>query len=233
MYFILAAFRSHSRKLIVYSAALAFILVGLALVFLPVIGVSLEFIFLNPAAFTGRGFIWDMLLEAVKKKSLGGIGYQSVFQVGNAGALVGMTRNSFYDTLAHAHNAYLEIYVSIGLIGLLLALLVIVVLPIRQVYRMGPQFSDLRPVLFTILAFVYMHDILESGLLDRDRPTWLMLLMVYGIARAATTKVSVHLPRASLMGQRSEIVGTRRLDRSLDATTSALPIRDRPSASVT
>lgn len=135
--------------------------------------------------FTGRGLIWRSLLQLAEGHRWLGLGYQSVFQVGQDSALAQLSSVRYLVTVPHAHSTYIEMLVSIGIIGLSLFVLAIIAAPIRALVRMHPDHAPLRPVLMAILFFVWTHGLLEVGLLDRDRTSWVIFLVAYGAARAA------------------------------------------------
>jgi exopolysaccharide production protein ExoQ len=70
------------------------------------------------ASLTGRTSIWSALWPLLKENLLLGVGYQAFWDhaadyFGNSSWMVG---------IGHAHNAYIEIMIDVGLIGLLLQL---------------------------------------------------------------------------------------------------------------
>lgn len=179
--------RSKRIQLAIFALSTAVLVVGL--VGAQAAGFDIGGLLNDPELFTGRGFIWQALVQVSVERPLTGLGYQSVFQVGNNSVLAGATDTSFYDTLAHAHNAYLEIYVSIGAIGLALAIWALVVVPLRAITSMEADYNCIKPFLAAALVFVLLHGFLESGLLDRDRGSWIVLLVLYGIALRARRDV--------------------------------------------
>lgn len=188
LYLVLNASRVKSGR--VLAAATLTVAFGVIIVTLLLLaaGIDLQGVLLDPALFTGRGFIWRMLWDIASDNPVGGVGYQSVFQAGDLSALAGITGNTFYDTLSHAHNAYLELFVSIGGIGLATAIVTLLIAPLKVAIQLPSEFDRLRILVVSLLAFIFLHGFLESGILDRDRASWLVLLLTYGVARAAAAE---------------------------------------------
>lgn len=137
----------------------------------------------DPEALTGRGRIWQMMAQLIADRPLGGIGYQSVFQIGYEGVMMDLNGKLFFQTLPHAHNGYLEITVSTGFIGLALFLWAFTLAffgPLRRLQRMGPLET---PLVVGIVAFAMIQALTESGIADRDRPVWMLLILALGILR--------------------------------------------------
>lgn len=152
----------------------------------------------DPASFTGRSAIWKMMFALLAEHPIGGLGYQSVFQTGAGGVMAKITGSVFFQSLTHAHNGYLEIAVSTGLVGLFLLLWFIWSEAVVGLKRIDPEFRPLAPLLTGLLVFILAHSMMEVGFADRDRSTWLMLLMLVGLIRAM---------RASDRGCRREFRG--------------------------
>lgn len=140
--------------------------------------------FITPDSFTGRGLIWSRLLQEHQANEFLGRGYMSLFAVGGESALAGFGESSFFETIAHAHNAYLEIYLSTGWVGLVMMIFTAILLPVRAILRIPAEYSVLKPLFVTVALYVFAHWFMEAGAGDRDRATWVMLLFIYGTSMA-------------------------------------------------
>ncbi|WP_369982507.1 O-antigen ligase family protein [Thalassolituus sp.] len=134
---------------------------------------------ISEESFTGRGAIWSVVWEAVVDSPLLGYGYGAVWLVGDRMELEKYI-DGFSDWLylvAHSHNAYLEVLVSLGLGGLLLVLLCFIVSPFR--YIMG--LNDIKKVFFylSFWMFFWLHCILETDIMNSTDPRWMMILIFY------------------------------------------------------
>lgn len=138
---------------------------------------------LSPDSFTGRGLIWATLLSLAQEQVWSGFGFQSVFQLGWASPLARNSDLAFLAILPHAHNVLLEMLVSIGLIGLALFVAAIVVVPSRCFLMATSAHGNARFACIGLILFTWLHGLLEVGLLDRDRPDWIVFLFAYGVLR--------------------------------------------------
>ena len=139
---------------------------------------------LSPESFTGRGLIWYRLIELGSARPWLGFGFQSIFQIGWDSPLRTVFSGSrFLMTLPHAHDAYLEMFLSIGGIGLAIFLWAIVAAPLVEVATAGSDDSDLRFLCLALMLFTWTHGVLEAGLFDRDRIDWIIFLTAYGVLR--------------------------------------------------
>ncbi len=81
------------------------------------------------ATFTGRTDIWEVGVQAVAQRPITGYGFSAFF--GTPEVVYGLGESQTWANEAtDAHNAYLNLALTIGLPGLLLTILWIVVLPI-------------------------------------------------------------------------------------------------------
>lgn len=144
----------------------------------------------DPDALTGRVEIWQYVGRMIATNPIQGLGFQSVFETGDGGAMATSTSNEFYRTLSHAHNGYLEILASVGIIGLILFLWAV---PGYAVYEMRKAFKSSReiiPLVASVLLFSLLQGVTESGFADRDRPVWLLTLLTLGVLRASRRALS-------------------------------------------
>ncbi|MBB4857248.1 O-antigen ligase [Novosphingobium chloroacetimidivorans] len=138
---------------------------------------GVEAILDDPGAFTGRGSVWSLLLEYSSEHLWTGAGYQSFWQIGYSSPIWTLTTNWVARVAGHGHNGYLDTLVTIGLPGLLLALLVLFVWPaIRLLCSINISRSR-RALLFAILTFCAGHNMSESTMLDRAAPVQVFLMI--------------------------------------------------------
>jgi O-antigen ligase len=91
--------------------------------------------------------------------------------------------------ISHGHNAYLQMLVTIGGVGFVLAIIAFVIQPLVAFVRMTPNALALAAPLFTIFAFMILHNLLESDFLEGDGPAWVIFLISLALLR--------HLPEAA------------------------------------
>ncbi len=92
----------------------------------------------------------------------------------------------------HGHNGYLDITLSMGLIGLICAIVVIIIMPLVNYMRCRPTRENLLLADF-FLMFVFfgtLNAMLESFFFRRMDPVWLMLIFaIFGLRM--TAKVTI------------------------------------------
>ncbi|MDA8092021.1 MAG: O-antigen ligase [Nitrospiraceae bacterium] len=124
--------------------------------------------------FTGRTYIWEVVLDNIKKRPLFGYGYQA-FWAANAGNIMPFY---YHSTIPHSHNGFLDIWIDLGLTGL-----IIYIAGFLQAIR--NSITGLRstsetyafwPIVF--LAFIFMSSLTESPLLHQLNIQWLFYASV-------------------------------------------------------
>jgi O-antigen ligase len=94
---------------------------------------------------------------------------------------------------SHAHNAFLDLALTIGIPGLAIALLWTVVLPFRDMQRAKLNGADLAlTTLFTrIWLFAIYTSSFESVLFDRGDSHWFtMLVAMFGLRYLSVSRVT-------------------------------------------
>ena len=145
---------------------------------------SLLALFDDPASLTGRSQIWPILVRYIGDHPLLGSGYGSFWSVGDASPIFDYG-SGWLTTIFQAHNGYLDVAVQTGLIGLVLAFVVLVARPLTLLFSAPLHWQASRWLICSILAFGCLHDLLESSLLDRANPTWVMMVIMYCLLSGA------------------------------------------------
>ena len=137
-------------------------------------------VFEDPASLTGRVQIWPVLLSYAAAHPFLGSGYGSFWAIGDASPVYESGAH-WLTTISHAHNGYLDLLVQTGVVGLALAVLGLV---IRPMYRLGSQPLDpqvSRWLLGSMLAFCWLHNLLETSLFDRANIVWVTMLVAFNL----------------------------------------------------
>jgi len=176
--------------------------IGIYFVFVPVIaGAALAFVvfgmgipplelaaLISPdATFTGRTSIWLFVLESLRGHWLLGYGLQSFWNVGPSSPNLAAP-DHFIRLLNQAHNGFLDLILSVGLVGL--ALLCIT---LAQGAALASRVRLSAPVAhrlsWLLIIFALIHNLSESSFLRGFSPQWLFLLFALLIpARAAADR---------------------------------------------
>lgn len=131
----------------------------------------------SPRAFTGRGEIWKIVIAYVRERPILGAGFGSFWQVGSVSPALTLSADTWTATVAHSHNGYLESLVTIGAVGLILAVIAFVIIPAKKLLSAGQSNVALNSLLFSIFVFVSLSNIFETISLNRDRPEWVVFLI--------------------------------------------------------
>lgn len=141
----------------------------------------------DPSELTGRVAIWRGELGFVRDHPLFGSGFGSFADTGSLSPLYNYVADKWVQGEAHGHNAYLQLCVTIGGIGFVLALSALLVVPLLAFRRVisREQIVFFAP-LFAIFIFVVLHNFVESDFLEGDGPAWVAFLVMLGCLQAAT-----------------------------------------------
>ncbi|HMK79911.1 MAG TPA: O-antigen ligase [Xanthobacteraceae bacterium] len=146
---------------------------------------------LSDPSFTGRNDIWQFALDNIHAGPWVGYGFGAFWE----------TPLSFYQKAAdgnlamqasHAHNAFIDLALTIGLPGLVIGLAWTVLLPFLDLQRAKHAGAEVAlTTLFTrIWLFGLYTSSFESVLFDRGNPTWFtMLVAMFGLRYLAVSRV--------------------------------------------
>jgi len=170
------------RTYLVMNVALASSAVGLLAIPFAFFSTSTIFttLFGDPT-FTGRTEIWQFLQIFIARHPWTGVGYGAFWDVGTNGPGAQDSSPLIRD-IAEGHNGYLDLNVTIGYIGLALAISVLVwpflrlfSAALRDLFRIGNGAP--AALMIAYLAEGVFHNLTESSLLRGAHPVWVMSLM--------------------------------------------------------
>jgi len=131
---------------------------------------------LSASAFTGRGSIWQMLFHYAQDHFWTGAGFGSFWNVG-ADSPVYKYGQGFSTLVSVGHNGYLDLLVTVGFPGLLLAIVAAFIWPLIRMLTS----HNIRPakggLICALLVFCIGHNFTESSLLDRDALTGMVAIL--------------------------------------------------------
>lgn len=158
-----------------FGTFLAFLVVGSGIPLIRLAGLVS-----SDPTFTGRNVIWNFVLEMAMERPVLGFGYQSFWGSGDSAPNL-RAELQFIHILNQAHNGYLDILLSLGVVGLLLMLGAIIqgmaaASRIRTTSPMAYRFCWL------LIIFVLLHNGTESSLYRSFVPPWLFFLFALAIA---------------------------------------------------
>lgn len=178
------------RILLVPALAIAgLIAVGLAISFWSEIAAF----FSRPDAFTGRVQIWSVLVAYWKDNWLLGSGYGSFWNIGgNRTPIFHYVKETDWVALVSiGHNGYLDLLAQTGLPGLVLAVIAVVVVPLRNLLSNLNVGRSRGALLMSFLVFCVTHNLLETSLMDRDAIIQMYLMFTIALIGVVTRRRNV------------------------------------------
>lgn len=138
----------------------------------------------NPQSFTGRAAIWKAEVGFIADHPWLGAGYGTFADTGKPSPLSNYVDDDWVDSASHGHNGYLQVTVTTGGIGIAIAMIAVVILPLIGFWRRRPD-DDIvfKGLLFGLFLFALLHNLLESDYLEGDGPVWVMQLLVIAMLR--------------------------------------------------
>lgn len=136
----------------------------------------------DPYALTGRGAIWPLLLEYGGEHPWTGAGFGSFWLIGDDSPIWSLTSGWVAVYASHGHNGYLDLLVTIGVPGLLLAIFVLGVWPMLRLLLSTSIDKSRRSLLLAMIAFCLGHNLTESTLLSATAVVEVFLIMAIALA---------------------------------------------------
>lgn len=123
-------------------------------------------VFSDPYGFTGRAMIWPALLTYAQDHPMTGAGFGSFWQIGPTSPIWLYATDWVPRKAGHGHNGYLDLLVTIGLPGLILAVLTILIWPMSRALLSQSFPKARRALTIAIMCFVICHNMTESSLMN-------------------------------------------------------------------
>jgi exopolysaccharide production protein ExoQ len=137
----------------------------------------------DPTELTGRTAIWQGEFAFIRDHFMLGGGFGSFADTGAASLLHNYVADTWVQNISHGHNAYLQLLVTIGIVGFVLAMFAFVIQPARAFWRFDPTSIAPRSILLAIFVFMVLHNFLESDFLEGDDPAWVAFLLMLAMLR--------------------------------------------------
>jgi O-antigen ligase len=151
---------------------------------------------------TGRTLLWEELMKIAAQRKFLGSGFGG-FWIGNIG-------NNLWEVFqwnpGQAHNGYLDVYIDLGIVGLVF-LICLIILVYRNILINLKYDSDYGRYRLTLLAMILIYNITESSFIKPTSLLWFLFLMI-----------SINIPepfpeKSDVSEERELICSTRRLQR--------------------
>jgi O-antigen ligase len=137
----------------------------------------------DPAEFTGRAAIWAAELHYIQDHPLLGAGFGTFADNGGQSPLHGYINGSWVEAVSHGHNGYLQLWVTVGGVGFVLALGALILVPLLSFWDLNFDGSAFKPLLFGMFVFLVLHNVMESDFLEGDGVTWAAFLLMLAALR--------------------------------------------------
>ncbi len=145
---------------------------------------ALRHLLANPDELTGRAAIWQAELAYIADHPFLGAGFGSFADTGAASPLHHYIGSAWIANISHGHNGYLQLLVTTGGVGFMLAMLGLIVFPAVDFLRSEDTDLALKGLLFAIFIFVIFHNIVESDYLEADGAAWTSFLLALAMLRS-------------------------------------------------
>jgi exopolysaccharide production protein ExoQ len=143
-------------------------------------------LFSDPEQFTGRTEIWRAEAAFIRDHLLFGAGFGTFSDTGGVSPLHNYV-GGWVAGASHGHNGYLQIFVTTGLIGFVLALAALIAAPAIAFWKRGATAT--KALLFALFVFLLLHNLMETDFLEGDGVAWvanlLMLAMLGDLRKEA------------------------------------------------
>jgi exopolysaccharide production protein ExoQ len=130
----------------------------------------------DPQQFTGRTQIWNAEIAYIRDHPLFGAGFGTFADTGGVSPLAHYVGGWVSSDAANGHNGFLQLLVTVGGVGFVLAMVALIVLPLADFWRRG-QVPE-KSVLFALFVFLVLHNLMETDFLESDGVAWVANLLV-------------------------------------------------------
>jgi len=193
---ILSAIIGHSRKpglgiALVIGILLIFNLCSIGTVMFEPVRKLMEAI-MPDATFTGRTEIWQLGIQAVAQRPITGYGYSTFW--GTQEVVYGFGEAvTWANAASDAHNAYLNLALTIGIPGMLLVVIWVIVLPIMDYCRASsdPQTRALQTLFLRVCLYGVYASCFESSIFQQVGEVWFFYMTsTFGLRYLSVTRLA-------------------------------------------
>jgi len=173
---VILSFKNRYLRLSAITAVIAALLVGILSVLAGLLpGESVMATLFGDTTFTGRTVLWQFLVTQIHERPFQGVGIGSFWGV-NDSALFRANQTDWFATAAQGHNGYLDVTVTLGIVGLILFVAWIIA-PFRSIIGNNAKVAAGRRVFCAIWIFALIHNCAESTLFRGDSILWILTLI--------------------------------------------------------
>ena len=150
------------------------------------------------ATFTNRADIWRLAVDAIAQRPFTGYGFKGFWQTEEL--VYSGTVETWAVMAGHGHNSYLDLILTTGLPGLVLALVWVLFLPLRDISRLDAEQekSPLTRLFVRIWLFALFNAGLESVFFEGRNIVWFMLIVALtGLRLQSRAALASETPKAA------------------------------------
>jgi O-antigen ligase len=126
---------------------------------------------------SGRTDVWSLALDRAANRPLLGYGYRAYWIDGNKDRL--QPYEGWSDHINHGHNTYLDLFVELGLLGLIAFVLVFFVLMFRIMRRIRKTVDYLNLWAVSSISFIIVRGSAESTVLQHADISWVLFVYFF------------------------------------------------------
>lgn len=160
-----------------------YLVVTLGSVMIPAVA-EIDRALLTDPTFTNRTGIWGFALQNAQQKPIFGWGLHGFWNTDIVRNHSASNLDAWTATAAHSHNSYLDLALTTGIPGLVLASAAILVLPVLDFARAkaDPDRRAMALLFFRIWLFAVFLGSMETLFYQRDEAFWVAFLMaIFGL----------------------------------------------------
>ena len=136
----------------------------------------------DPTEFTGRTEIWRAEIAYIIDHPVLGAGFGTFSDTGGVPLLHNYAGSGWVGEASHGHNGYLQLFVTVGIVGFLLAFASLIGAPALSFWESGGN-VEMRALLFALFVFLVLHNLMETDFLEGDGVTWVGFLLMLAMLR--------------------------------------------------
>lgn len=133
----------------------------------------------DPTIFTGRGRIWQTMLLVIPHYLWAGVGFGAFWQ-GVSSPVMPYLGQSWMLGINHAHNGYMEVLATLGVIGLGLSVFAFAIMPLRRLFSFKISKED-GGFVFAVVWFTLIGAVTKGIFLDTARPEWVVFVLALAL----------------------------------------------------
>jgi O-antigen ligase len=178
--FLLSNRNMANRRIVVVTAAL---IAAVAFAIVAAWWAPIVQAFNDPELFTGRTAIWQAEWAYILDHPWLGSGFGSFAYTGKTSPIYDYISNAWTGAVANGHQGYLELLVTTGVPGFVLAMASFLYEPVAQLSGSGTIPRPLRALFCALFVFFFLHNFMESDFLKTDTAEWVMFVAVLAMLR--------------------------------------------------